>query len=134
MPRPLLAVVQHVLQQPGKNPVAVTAAQPTCFSHIFGSESAGRTFIRNRRSRRGNQKGFRRNLFDLILHGGRGILLALAGRKLRNCRPHVKIDQILLGKLWDTFLTNVDIDRFGVHQLAQMTSRLVAWTESALHN
>jgi hypothetical protein len=28
----------------------------------------------------------------------------------------------------------VDIDRFGVHQLAQMTSRLVAWTESALHN
>lgn len=134
MPRPLLAVVQHVLQQPSKDPVAVPTAQSAGFSHIFGSESAGRTFVRNRRSRRGNQKRFRRDLLDLILHGGRGILLALAGRELRNRRPHVKIDQILLGKLRDAFLTNVDIDRFGVHQLAQMTSRLVAWTESALHN
>ena len=134
MPRPLLAVVQYVLQQPGKDPVAVPTTQSAGFSHIFGSESAGRTFVRNRRSRRGNQKRFRRDLLDLILHGGRGILLALAGRELRNRRPHVEIDQILLGKLRDAFLTNVDIDRFGVHQLAQMTSRLVAWTESALHN
>jgi len=134
MPGSLLTIIQNILQQGGENHVAIPTTQSSRFSHVLRGKPARRTLVRNRWSGSWNQKGFGRNLLNLVLHCCRRVLLPLARRQLGNRTPDIEIHQILLGQLGNALFAHVHIDRLGVHKLAQMTGRLVAWTEGALHN